>query len=80
MPWSGMMRSGIPRESSKRAQRFEPADRMIVNAFADLRRVHYLKCILFTEACPHAVEHFERRVWKRLIDYLVKLPPLPSDD
>ncbi len=80
MPWSGMMQSGIPRESSKRAQGFEPADRMVVNAFADLRRVHNLKCIVLTEACPHAVEHFEPRVWNRLIGYLVKLPPLPSDD
>jgi hypothetical protein len=29
---------------------------------------------------PGAVLRFERKAWNRLIDYLIKLPPLPSDD
>ena len=27
-----------------------------------------------------AVQRFERKAWDRLIDYLIKLPPLLSDD
>src|SRR5262249_10198951 len=27
-----------------------------------------------------ALQQFERKAWNRLIDYLTKLPPLPSDD
>jgi hypothetical protein len=26
------------------------------------------------------LQQFEREAWNRLIDYLIKLPPLPSDD
>ena len=29
---------------------------------------------------PSAVQRFELRLGIRLIDYLIKLPPLPSDD
>jgi hypothetical protein len=29
---------------------------------------------------PAAVQRFERKAWDRLIDYLIKLPLLPSDD
>jgi hypothetical protein len=27
-----------------------------------------------------AMTKFERKAWNRLIDYLIQLPPLPSDD
>jgi hypothetical protein len=27
-----------------------------------------------------ALQQFERKAWNRLIDYLIGLPPLPSDD
>jgi hypothetical protein len=78
MAWFGMG-SRSHRASSKRVRRFEPADRMVVSAFADLQQARYLKCGLFPEISKSAVEQFEREAWKRLIDCLVKLPPLPSD-
>jgi hypothetical protein len=31
------------------------------------------------EVSPGAVRRFERKAWDRLIEYLVSLPPLPSD-
>ncbi len=67
------------RAKPKRVHRFEAADRVVVNAFAYLQRAHYLKCNQHPEIFPRAVERFEREAWDRLIDYLVRLPPLPSD-
>jgi hypothetical protein len=31
------------------------------------------------EFVPHCSERFERKAWNRLIDYLIKLPPLGDD-
>jgi catechol 2,3-dioxygenase len=31
-------------------------------------------------AAGGALQEFERKAWNRLIGYLIKLPPLPSDD
>jgi hypothetical protein len=38
---------------------------VVVEAFADLHE---------------ALQQFERKAWNRLIDYLIKLPPLPGDN
>ncbi len=82
MAWLGMGR-GNRGAKPERVRQFEPADPVIVNAFADLQQVRYLKCNLqynqFPQISPRAVERFERQAWDRLIRYLVKLP-LPSDN
>ncbi len=67
MAWFSLRR----RAKSKRAQRFEQADPMVVKLFADLQKVRNLNC-------NHA-QRLERQAWDRLLDYLVKLPPLPAD-
>ena len=71
MAWFG------PRATKpKRVNRFEQADPVVVNLFADLRRARYLKCNQAPGISWRSVEQFERQAWMRLIDYLVKLPPL----
>ena len=76
MAWFGVG-SGSRRAKPERAPRFEQADRVVVEAFADLHEVRRLKRNQFPWK---AVQRFERKAWNRLIDYLMKLPPLPSDD
>ena len=71
--------SGSRRAKPERAQRFEQADRVVVEAFADLHEARRLKRNQ-SWMSPGAVLRFERKAWNRLIDYLIKLPPLPSDD
>ena len=61
------------------AQRFEQADRVVVEAFADLHEARRLKRNQFPSMSPGAVQRFERMAWSRLIDYLIKLPPLNDD-
>ncbi len=82
MAWFEMgkfrMGNGSRRAKPKRVRRFEPADRVVVNAFADLQQAHHLKCNQFSVVSARAVEQFEREVWRRLIDYLVRAP-LQSD-
>jgi hypothetical protein len=78
MPWF-KVGSGRGREKPKRAQRFQQADRLVVEVFADLHEVRHLKSKLLPEVSPGAVRRFERKAWDRLIEYLVNLPPLPSD-
>jgi hypothetical protein len=51
-----------------------------VEAFADLHEARRLKRNQFPWMSPGAVQRFERKAWDRLIDYLIKLSPLPSDD
>jgi hypothetical protein len=68
------------RSKPERVQRFEQADCVVVKAFADLHKARYLKSNQFAGISPGAVQRFERRAWDRLIDYLIKLPPLPNDD
>ena len=53
---------------------------MVVEAFADLLKAHHLKSNQFPGISPGSVQRFERKAWDRLIDYLIKLPPPPSDD
>ena len=76
MAWFGVG-SGSPRAKPERAQRFEQADRVVVEAFADLQRHLRSK---FPAMSRGALQQFERKAWKRLIDYLIELPPLPSDE
>jgi hypothetical protein len=71
--------SGNRRAKMERAQRFEQADCVVIKAFTDLKKARYLKN-QFPGISPDAVQRFERRVWDRLIDYLIKLPPLPNDE
>ena len=77
MAWFGVG-SGSRRAKPERAQQFEQADRVVVEAFADLHEA----CRLRSNSAnsPGAVQRFERKAWDRLIDCLIKLPPLPSDD
>jgi hypothetical protein len=53
---------------------------VVVEAFADLHEARRLKRNQLPWMSPGAVQRFERKAWDRLIDYLIKLPPLPSDD
>ena len=72
--------SGSRRAKSERVQRLEQADYAVVKAFADLRKARYLKSNQFPGIPLDTVQRFERKAWDRLIDYLIKLPPLPNDD
>jgi hypothetical protein len=53
--------------------------RVVVEAFADLHEARHLRS-KFPAMSRGALQQFERKAWNRLIDYLIKLPPLPSDD
>ena len=79
MAWFGVG-SGSRRANPEGEGRFEQADRMVVEAFADLHEARRLKRNQLPWMSPGAVQRFERKAWDRLIDYLIKLPPLPSDD
>jgi hypothetical protein len=79
MAWFGLG-SGSHREKPQRVQKFEQADRVVMKAFADLHKARYLSNHRFPGMSPEAVQRFERKAWDRLIDYLIKLPPLPHDD
>ena len=72
--------SGSRRAKPERVHRFEQADRAVVEVFADLREARYLKNNELPGLSPSVVQRFERKAWDRLIDYLIKLPPLPSDE
>jgi len=72
--------SGSRRAKPERVQRFEPADCVVVKAFADLHKARYLQSNQFPGISLVAAQRFERRAWDRLIDYLIKLPLLPNDD
>ena len=47
--------------------------------FADLHEARRLKS-KFPAMSRGALQQFERKAWNRLLDYLIALPPLPSDD
>ncbi len=68
-----------PPSKPERVQRFEQADRVVVEAFADLHKARHLKS-KFPGISGGAVQRFERKAWNRLIDYLIKFPSLPSDE
>ena len=77
MAWFGVG-SGSRRAKPGRVQGFEQADRVVVEAFADLHEARHLRSD--PAISPGTLQQFERKAWNRLIDYLIKLPPLPSDD
>ena len=56
------------------------ADRVVVEVFADLHEARYLKNNQLPGISPSVVQRFERKAWNLLINYLIKLPPLPSDE
>ena len=78
MAWFGVG-SGNRRAKPESAQRFEQADRVVVEAFADLHEARRLKRNQFATISPGAMQRFERQAWNRLTDYLIKLPPLSDD-
>ena len=78
MAWFGVG-SGSRPSKPERAQRFAQADRVVVEAFADLHQARHLKS-KFPAMSRGALQQFERKAWNCLIDHLIKLPPLPSDD
>jgi hypothetical protein len=78
MAWVGVG-SGSRRAKPQRAKRFVQADRVVVEVFDDLREARHLRS-KFPAMSRGALQQFERKAWNRLIDYLIKLPPLPSDD
>src|SRR6516165_9336130 len=53
--------------------------RVVVEVFADLHEARRLKS-KFPAMSRGALQEFEHKAWNRLIDYLIKLPPLPSDN
>ena len=79
MAWFGVG-IGSRRTKPEGTQRFEQADRVVVEAFADLHEARRLKRNQFPWMSSGAVQRFERKAWDRLIDYLVKLPRLPNND
>jgi hypothetical protein len=78
MAWFGVG-SGRRRAKPERAKQFEQADRVVVEAFADLHEARRLRS-KFPAISLAAVQRFERKAWDRLIDCLIKLPPLSSND
>jgi hypothetical protein len=78
MAWFGVG-SDSGRAKPERSERFMQADRVVVEAFADLHEARRLKS-KFPAMSRGALQQFERKAWNRLIDYLIRLPPLPSDD
>ncbi|MGC2081335.1 MAG: hypothetical protein WA728_36035 [Xanthobacteraceae bacterium] len=69
--------SGSRRAKPERVQRFEQADRVVVEVFGDLHKARHLKNNFLS---PDAAQRFERKAWDRLIKYLIKLPRLPSSE
>jgi hypothetical protein len=51
-----------------------------ISARAVQQKARYLQSNQFPRISLDAVQRFEREAWDRLIDYLIKLPPLPSDE
>jgi hypothetical protein len=76
MVWRGERE---PASKTGTRTRFVQADRVVVEAFADLHEARRLKS-KFPAMSRGALQQFERKAWNRLIDYLIALPPLPSDD
>ncbi|MGA8694296.1 MAG: hypothetical protein WB689_10695 [Xanthobacteraceae bacterium] len=77
MAWFGVGH-GSRRAKPERAQQFVQADRVVVEAFVDLHEARRLKS-KFPAMSRGALQQFERKAWNRLLDYLIRLPPLPDD-
>ena len=71
MAWFGVG-SGSRRAKPERAQQFEQADRVVVEAFADLHEACHLRS-KFPAMSRGALQQFERKAWNRFIDYLIRL-------
>ena len=78
MAWFGVG-SGSRRAKPQRAQGFVQADRVVMEVFVDLHEARRLRS-KFPAMSRGALQQFERKAWNRLIDYLIELPPLLSDD
>jgi len=78
MAWFGVG-SGSRRAKPQRARRFVQADRVVMQVFADLHEARHLRS-KFPAMSRGTLQEFECKAWNRLIDYLIKLPPLPRDD
>jgi hypothetical protein len=76
MAWFGV---GSGRAKPQRVKRFVQADRVVVEVFDDLHEARHLRS-KFPAMSRGALQQFERKAWNRLIDHLIKLPSLPSDD
>jgi hypothetical protein len=72
MAWFGVG-SGSRRAKPQRAHRFVEADRVVIEAFADLHEARHLKS-KFPSISPGACNSSSVRLGIRLIDYLIKLP------
>jgi hypothetical protein len=72
--------NGSRRAKPEHMQRFEQADRVVAEVFADLHEAGHLKVNSLSGISPDAAQPFERKAWDRLINYLVKLPSLPSSE
>ncbi|MFZ2078914.1 MAG: hypothetical protein WAV38_20125 [Xanthobacteraceae bacterium] len=77
MAWFGVGH-GSRRAKPECAQQFVQADRVVVEAFVDLHEARRLKS-KFPAMSRGALQQFERKAWNRLLDYLIRLPPLPDD-
>jgi hypothetical protein len=77
MAWFGVG-SGSRRAEPQRVQRFVQADRVVVEVFADLHEARGVRS-KFPAMSRGALQQFERKSWNRLVDYLIKLPPLPDE-
>ena len=65
--------------SGSRRAKPQQADRVVMEVFADLHEARHLRS-KFPAMSRGALQEFEHKAWNRLIDYLIKLPPLPRDD
>ena len=65
--------------SGSRRAKPQQADRVVMEVFADLHEARHLRS-KFPAMSRGALQEFDRKAWNRWIDYLIKLPPLPSDD
>ena len=74
MPWRGSALG-----SGSRRAKPQQADRVVMEVFADLHEARHLRG-KFPAMSRGALQEFDRKAWNRWIDYLIKLPPLPSDD
>jgi hypothetical protein len=75
MAWFGVGH-GSRRAKPEGAQRFMQADRVVVEAFADLHEARHLKS-KFPAMSRGALQQFERKAWNRLIDYLIAFHRYP---
>ena len=63
LPWRGLAwGAGAGEQNRERAQRFVQADRVVVEAFADLHEARHLKS-KFPAMSRGALQQFERKAW-----------------